>query len=275
MKSNSRQINIERETRKMKRPMPFTLIELLVVIAIIAILAAMLLPSLNSARATAKSLSCMNNMRQLGQLSIAYVDSNKNYFPCHPTWGATYAILLLAGSESMPGTEFSKKFFKKTPTGPYVCPSQGQVSGANFYGTNYCYSGASSGPYGIGGGIYWTSNGTTSVIYNRFKPNSGMIGEVGGDSLAASASPTGSGLFAYTYPYDTSYSNCALALPDGGSGGLRADGINTYLSPYFNHVKRSNVILMDGRAIKVTFGSLPFTVGSGASTYANNWALKK
>ncbi|QDT68672.1 putative major pilin subunit [Planctomycetes bacterium MalM25] len=71
------------DSRKTPRYRAFTLVELLVVIAIIGILVAMLLPAIQAARSRARYTQCLNNLRQIGLLTIMYRDTHKGRFP-HP-----------------------------------------------------------------------------------------------------------------------------------------------------------------------------------------------
>src|SRR5258708_18625775 len=59
----------------------FTLIELLVVIAIIAILAAILFPVFAQARASARQVSCLSNVKQSGLASMMYAQDYDERFP--------------------------------------------------------------------------------------------------------------------------------------------------------------------------------------------------
>lgn len=67
----------QRIKQKLQKRKGFTLIELLVVITIIGILVSLTLPAIQSARASARKLACLNNMRNVG-LAIVNFSSGAN-----------------------------------------------------------------------------------------------------------------------------------------------------------------------------------------------------
>ena len=59
----------------------FTLIELLVVIAIIALLAAIIFPTFHQAREKGRMVTCLSNLRQLGNAVLLYTQDYDEFLP--------------------------------------------------------------------------------------------------------------------------------------------------------------------------------------------------
>ncbi len=129
-------------------PSAFTLIELLVVVAIIAILASLLLPALGKAKAKAKAIGCLSNLKQLHLCWQMYSEDNNELVPANAAWNpgsiSDRASWTVAGSSWLLGNAWTDT----TPTniergvlfpynrslGIYRCPAdlstvrdQGQV----------------------------------------------------------------------------------------------------------------------------------------------------
>lgn len=102
----------------------FTLIELLVVIAIIAILASLLLPSLNMARDRAKSINCVNNLKQLGLGMQTY---RTDYGMLPAPWTSNGPPAKIWRGDILP--YINKGQYENDPNGyarcnTYICPLQ-------------------------------------------------------------------------------------------------------------------------------------------------------
>ncbi len=223
----------------------FTLIELLIVIAIIAILAAMLLPALNQAKQKAQTISCINNLKQIGITMATYSTDSGDYYVAsmmmNPGGGtyhyAYWPSLLDYYTHGKLGPSTTKPVISKY----FACPSAGpqfNVSmttslkdNANFYGSGYAYP-----------KYFWHKDFQTNSLYNkglkinRVKHTSSVyLLDYRGCNASSGYSPV----------WDAGYPTGATRHPNGVS---------------IRHGKKANGLSFDGSA---RTGNLSFLYGSG------------
>jgi len=133
-----------------RQRMGFTLVEMLVVIAVIAILSSLLLPALQQAKATARSIICLGQLKQGGVALSLYADDNSEFLP--PSQDIASSVLW---------SQAISPYMGRTVTSPYGgfgsnylrCPAETAKTGYT-YGALF---GLSNGPfrhYGVVNGTF-------------------------------------------------------------------------------------------------------------------------
>src|SRR5262245_23851207 len=115
------------------RPAGFTLVELLVVIAIIGVLVALLLPAVQAARETARTMSCKNNLKQMGLAAQNFHDIHQSLPPIDmgDCW-ATWAVFLMPHMDQQNyyvNWNLKKRYYRQPANAGaqmtvHICPSR-------------------------------------------------------------------------------------------------------------------------------------------------------
>jgi prepilin-type N-terminal cleavage/methylation domain-containing protein/prepilin-type processing-associated H-X9-DG protein len=113
----------------------FTLIEILVVIAIIALLAAIIFPVFSRARESARAISCLSNLKQIGMGLAMYSEDYAGRYPIaggEISWDAVDS-----STGNGPWMQQMQSYLKNRQV--FHCPSDGDSEYSYFLGSRAAY----------------------------------------------------------------------------------------------------------------------------------------
>lgn len=225
-----------------QRKNAFTLIEALVVVAVIGLIASLLLPALAQAKASAKRIHCVSNIRQLGLAAMAYWDDNEQvafpYFVGRDLHGATYWFGWLAS-----GAEGTRRLDNRQgPLGPYIGSSSGSVELCPEFDYHHpLYKPKANGASaGFGYNLHLSPNGAAppgeSVTARR---------------ISQIKNPSALALFADAAQINDFQSPAAPDNPLIEEFYYISDGGSSYANGHFRHSNRANSAFIDGHVESV------------------------
>jgi len=136
----------------MKKVTRFTLIELLVVIAIIAILASMLLPALSKAREKARSVNCINNLKQTMMGTMLYGDDYNDTVICNVNSSSDWVGSLCRYYNA------NSRYLSSDKPNEVVCPGRTPFDYRTTYQTYGCRRTTAPAGYGFNVPTTWSTN---------------------------------------------------------------------------------------------------------------------
>jgi prepilin-type N-terminal cleavage/methylation domain-containing protein/prepilin-type processing-associated H-X9-DG protein len=276
----------------------FTLIELLVVIAIIAILAAILFPVFAQARARARAIACISNLKQLGTASMMYAQDYDETLPGGWNKGCDTGACGAGNCTHWRDTilPYVQKY-KRDNTNNYEqlssntvlsCPeSPAGASGPTSYGINdaevnqgvwngdVCTSGTFGRPLAAlnqPASLVMMADAAQTTGSLALDPNFNQ----GSGSCTNIAAGTGDcGPFAFTperWRPMQGWNSCDwnFAVPGRAHGDWPEPSGNNARRPVFRHALKCNVVFADGHAKAVSGGGLKARLGTPEDIW-HNW----